>query len=317
MAHSLHSSPTSPVLTSIGQECLGNACNSESSAGTVRHNRLRSISTSSLSSVGSYFIPSLRQRPDVSTNTPPRSVSSINVNFGKMRSGIDRRSSSIVNSRCSSFAGKSRELKLVDVAESDDELARRSEDSEMNGHVDFVRHEEDQDSTLQIAIQTPLEIEGDARGSIQHSNVPVFRRWASKLRKKRYHAPAVSARVERWTLDDFDRPSLSSRKPRRTAHHKSDSNTSSLGFVTAIKSATATLASVSIATVSKRTTKWRRGQQRSSILSDKDPRPSVDSTRSIMDEAAKQRSRKRREKIEELIRTEESYVADIKALSNV
>jgi hypothetical protein len=36
-----------------------------------------------------------------------------------------------------------------------------------------------------------------------------------------------------------------------------------------------------------------------------------------MDEGARQRARKRREKLEELIRTEESYVADVKALSNV
>lgn len=36
-----------------------------------------------------------------------------------------------------------------------------------------------------------------------------------------------------------------------------------------------------------------------------------------MDEAAKQRSKKRRDKLEELIRSEESYVADLKALLNV
>ena len=87
-------------------------------------------------------------------------------------------------------------------------------------------------------------------------------------------------------------------------------------FVTAVRSATATLASASIATLSRRTTKWRRGQQRSSLVSDREPRPSIDSVRSVIDEAAKQRSRKRREKIEELIRTEENYVADVKALSN-
>jgi hypothetical protein len=36
-----------------------------------------------------------------------------------------------------------------------------------------------------------------------------------------------------------------------------------------------------------------------------------------MDISASLRSRKRREKLEELIRTEESYVADLKALSDV
>jgi hypothetical protein len=37
----------------------------------------------------------------------------------------------------------------------------------------------------------------------------------------------------------------------------------------------------------------------------------------MLDDAAKQRSRKRRAKLEELIRTEENYVADLKSLSNV
>jgi len=61
----------------------------------------------------------------------------------------------------------------------------------------------------------------------------------------------------------------------------------------------------------------RRAQQHSSVLSGSEPRPSVDTQRSVIDEAARLRSRKRREKLEEFIRTEESYVADLKALSNV
>ncbi|KAK4900144.1 hypothetical protein LTR28_001451, partial [Elasticomyces elasticus] len=51
-----------------------------------------------------------------------------------------------------------------------------------------------------------------------------------------------------------------------------------------------------------------------------EPRTSIDSNAPSLspwlDEAARQRSRKRREKIEELIRTEENYVADLKALTN-
>ncbi|KAI5367465.1 putative DH domain-containing protein [Septoria linicola] len=135
-------------------------------------------------------------------------------------------------------------------------------------------------------------------------------------------APSVITRKERWTLDDFDpKPlALRSSSPQKTrrmlGHHKSDSQGSSLRFITTIRSATATVASTSIATISKRTTKWRHGQQRSSIISGSEPRPSVDSVRSVVDEAARLRSRKRREKLEELIRTEESYVADIKALSD-
>lgn len=145
-----------------------------------------------------------------------------------------------------------------------------------------------------------------------------FRRWVSTLRRKRLQKPApVTPRKQRWALDDFEIKQPSSPKQRPLRHQRNASNTSSMGFVTAVKSATATLASASIATVSRRNSKLRRARQHSSLFSGCDPRPSVDTQRSIVDEAARQRSRKRREKVEELIRTEEGYVADLKALSNV
>lgn len=142
-----------------------------------------------------------------------------------------------------------------------------------------------------------------------------FRRWVSTLRrrKREYPPPSMTPRSQRWTLDDFDNSPLRT----RPSHAKSYSSTSSLGFVAGVKSATVTLASVSIAPLSRRTSKWRRTHNRSSVMSASDPRPSMDTQRSVLDEAAKLRSRKRREKLEELIRTEESYVADLKALSNV
>jgi len=127
----------------------------------------------------------------------------------------------------------------------------------------------------------------------------------------------VTPRSQRWTLDDFERKVASPTKRRPARHEKSSSYASSTGFVTAVRSATATIASASVATISRRNSRLRRAQQHSSVLSGSDPRPSVDTQRSIIDEAARQRSRKRREKLEELIRTEESYVADLKALSNV
>lgn len=142
-----------------------------------------------------------------------------------------------------------------------------------------------------------------------------FQRWVSTLRrrKRQQTVPLVTSRSERWCLDDFDPAVL----PPRSPHARSDSGTSSMGVIAGVKSATVTLASVSIAPLSRRASKWRRTHNRSSILSASDPRPSVDTQRSILDEAGKLRSRKRREKLEELIRTEESYVADLKALSNV
>ncbi|KAF2766170.1 Dbl homology domain-containing protein [Teratosphaeria nubilosa] len=124
----------------------------------------------------------------------------------------------------------------------------------------------------------------------------------------------VTPRTQRWAPDDFDVKAQSSPpKVVRSHHRKTGSHASSIAFVTAVKSATATIASASIATISRRNSKWRR-EQRSSILSD--PRPSIDTQRSIIDAAARQRSRRRRDKVQELILTEEGYVADLKALFN-
>ncbi|WPH04829.1 Hypothetical protein R9X50_00772600 [Acrodontium crateriforme] len=144
-----------------------------------------------------------------------------------------------------------------------------------------------------------------------------FRRWMSTLRRKKHKDPCTTTpRQVRWTLDDFETRAPSPLKPRPVRHQKSSSWGSSIGFVTAVKSATATLASTSMATLSRHGSAWRRRQQPNSMLSSSERRPSIDAQISAMDEPANMRSRKRREKLDELIRTEESYVADLKALFN-
>lgn len=296
----------------------------------MQHHRLRSISTNSLSSVGSYFLPSWR-RSNEPISTPPRSASSMNLNFGKIRNQFDRRSFSATNSRRTSLAsaisGNRRreslaasdqwDVRLVDVAEGEDEPTRPSKDSErQSSELDQESEDElDVEKTIQLDLGTSIIDHASSDIHTSSPEQPTFKRWVSRLRRK--HVQPVTQRKERWVLDDFDKSiSPSAEKSPRTSHRKSESQNSSLRFVTAVRSATATLASTSFATISRHTTKWRRGQQRSSLISDRDPRPSVDSVRSVIDEAAKQRSRKRREKIEELIRTEENYFADVKALSN-
>ena len=186
---------------------------------------------------------------------------------------------------------------------------------------------EAEDKPMLETLSTQPELDGRAATPLPDAetleDVPTspepsaFRRWVSTLRRKKTRKPkSITPRSQRWTLDDFEPKPASPRKHRPAHHQKQGSHGSSIAFVTAVKSATATLASASIATVSRRNSKWRRAQH-SSLLSGSEPRPSVDTQRSLMDEAAKQRSRKRREKVEELVRTEEGYVADLKALSNV
>ncbi|SMR50725.1 unnamed protein product [Zymoseptoria tritici ST99CH_1E4] len=253
--------------------------------------------------------------------------------------GIQRTSSASAFSgriRLDSVPGSEQtEARLGDVIEGDDELipspiqtcqvpvelsAGSESEEELN---DIAEHELEDDFDPHFHREgqaTPMvDIAGPASES-QHQQPPAFSRWVSKLRRKRHNHPQLlSPRKERWTLDDFDTraasPGQQYLSPGR--HYHSDSQGSSVRFVTAVRSATATLASASMATLSRRTTRFRRGHQRSSIVSGSEIRLSIESRRSIIDEAAKQRARKRREKLEELIRTEESYVADVKALSNV
>lgn len=152
-----------------------------------------------------------------------------------------------------------------------------------------------------------------------------FRRW---MRSLRYRSPSKSpartnsltVRQERWSLDDFDdKPAADppSSHNRKQSGHKKTSSWSSSGLVTAVKSATVGLAA-SQSPKGKRLS-LLRNRQRSSGTSQATVRGSTDSQVSprIMDDAAWERARQRRRAIEELVDSEESYVADLKVLDNV
>jgi hypothetical protein len=106
-------------------------------------------------------------------------------------------------------------------------------------------------------------------------------------------------------------------------HHKQSSSGSSFGFVTAVKSASISLASFSMAPRSRRTAVSSRHfrTDRSSKASNLGVRYSEESTYTnigdIIDAAVTDRSLQRRHVLEELISTEEDYVADIRFLMNV
>lgn len=338
MASVLSLTANSPLgMGSLGNDAAGRSCSSVASigsTGTVQHHKLRSISTNSLSSVGSCLRRSraFGRRTD-STGTPQSASSlNLNLNIGKLRSQLDRHSDTAAISRRSSLASvlsgsahKSSpssprdhgELKLVNVVEGEVESVQSSSESTQPEDEPLPKVTPvDEIRTAYISVEEDLSrVPHLASSPVQK---PAFSRWLSTLRRKRHSQPQpVVERNERWPLDDFDQKVVSPAEQSKHGHNKSDPQESSLRFVTAVKSATATLASASIATVSRRATKWRRGQQRSSLISASDLRPSIDSQRSVSDEAANERGRKRRAKLEELIRTEENYVADLKALSNV
>ena len=325
------SSPLSEQHSTQSRHVLERSCSSANTGyttGTVQHHPPRSLSGSSLSSLTSLWTPAFRRHHD--DGTPSRSSSSHNLTLRRIPTNSDRRSTSDGYSRRASIVSaiSSRfrsepvlgsdhiDEKLLEVAENDGDIAEASEDAYSLAEEQLPLHTTEEPEYTAVSLHNIVEPPTNEPET--SPPLPRVRRWISTLRRRKREAPPTTTpRSQRWQLDDFDRRAASPIK-RITSHHKhSHSTGSSMGFVTAVKSATATLASVSVATVSGRYPKWRRGHQRSSIISGSDPRPSIDSQRSMLDEAAKQRSRKRRAKLEELIRTEENYVADLKSLSNV
>ncbi|OBT96113.1 hypothetical protein VE01_06854 [Pseudogymnoascus verrucosus] len=151
---------------------------------------------------------------------------------------------------------------------------------------------------------------------------PPFEKWVKGFNKNaaRRHRRANS--IAGTSVSDSDYHSLQSKIRTRHGLRKSVSG-SSLGFVTAVKSASISLASFSIATKSRNRGHSSKHQKtdRSSRASNIGPRTSEDSAyaaRGIAnDVAVTNRSIRRRRVLEEIISTEEGYFGDVKFLMNV
>ncbi|KAH9863818.1 hypothetical protein J1614_009750 [Plenodomus biglobosus] len=148
-----------------------------------------------------------------------------------------------------------------------------------------------------------------------------FRRWMSTLRRRhaqrRKEHMTENPRLSFDTVDhDFDM--ASSQLLLESEGRTSESMSSSMGCVTAVKSASITIAGTSIAPRSEIGIQGKRPDNRSSHYSE--ARKSGESHRGtlgpIIDESAWLRSLQRRKVIEELVASEESYVADLKVLIN-
>jgi hypothetical protein len=147
-----------------------------------------------------------------------------------------------------------------------------------------------------------------------------FNKWMRNLQRRgTQRLKRVSCDTSGLLLEPelFDIPGTQ----KRSAHKKSSSG-SSFGFVTAVKSASISLASFSVAPRSRRTGVSSRQQRtdRSSKASNVG-RLSEDSSYIargiVIDQAVTNRLLQRRRVLEEIISTEESYVADVKFLMNV
>ncbi|CAL3962345.1 unnamed protein product [Diplocarpon coronariae] len=156
--------------------------------------------------------------------------------------------------------------------------------------------------------------------SLPLDGVKPFNKWMKSLQRRATdRRKTVSCDISGSALEHelFETPST-----RRRSAHKKSSSGSSYGFVTAVKSASISLASFSVAPRSKRTGVSSRHQRtdRSSKASNVG-RLSEDSTYisggAVVDQAVMNRLLQRRRVLEEIITTEESYLADVKFLINV
>ena len=139
---------------------------------------------------------------------------------------------------------------------------------------------------------------------------------------KRRHS--LTVRKERWILDDFDEakpPGHDLPQSRRFNGHQKASSWSSSGIRNVIKSATVRLQSATNRARSPMFSRTRRFKSnRDSRISNAASRVSMDGDQSaaqMVDRAARDRAVQRRRILEELISSEESYVADLKVLLHV
>jgi hypothetical protein len=338
MAYVLSLMPQSPLGTPYDQRSCDRSWSSLGSTGTVRHRRSRELSVGSLASAASTC--NIPWRSTSNHATPLRSTSSSDLDNGTFPAAQDRQTIATTLYRPLSVPPTIPQLpKLISPLPSPVE-----EDSHLSDPLLYAEHsaldlvdEERFDWEEDHALLEPETYESsaphvEAPVTLEHVDTPSlsshqpFKRWMNTLRlKKASYKTRNSPKLD----DLFSPPSahtiMSSPEPSVRGHRKSGSWASSLNFVTAVKSATITVASASIAplsrSASKRSAHRRLGRVSSGGLFDPESRFSAESGRPslslVMDEAARQRARKRREKIEELIKTEESYLSDLKALSNV
>lgn len=229
------------------------------------------------------------------------------------------------------YSRKSRETNHVP------ELSMSSDSSDEPMDTDDSHLEESELFDLYEAIQVPLP-EGHASDKTSSKSkleeeeqaLPVevakqqpFRRWLSTLRRRHLQrredrasgALRPSLDIDHRARDALLRPPQAQEYLRR----HSESMSSSMGGVITMKSASMTIASTSIAPGSETGGQGRgRIGNRSSHYSD--VRRSLDSHPGplgpIVDESAWLRSLQRRKIVEELIASEEGYIADLKVLIN-
>lgn len=335
MAYVLSLMPHSPLTAPYRERNYERSWSSLGSNGTVQRHRDRQHSVGSFASSASAYATS---RLSADNNTPIRSTSYSDLAGGRplsrqrtlsanscrlvLHPTVQPTNSGLLGSSANSPGLQSKGEVLTPGRREPSALGLvDEEDGDTGDHVEL----EEVLSWHTTPEKGMLGSEDDKLGReigaerANSTNLP-FSRWLSTLRRRKIkQRPHVR---ESFGPPTVSSPPVSPGYSRSVRHHrKSESWTSSIDFVTAVKSASVTVASFSIGNLSRSGTRKSGRSRLWHESGGSDARRSIDSgvasLGSILDEAAHQRSKKRREKLEELIRTEESYLADLKALSNV
>ncbi|MCJ1401366.1 hypothetical protein MMC11_004578 [Xylographa trunciseda] len=306
----------------------------------VNHSYHRTVSTSSLGSSGSVIVQPLRVRnenvvPSRTTSLSTldfREVSPTSTSPRKPRGRVSHKSSWGTDIHLPPIPGESSNNEFVTETLEDVNLDGEHSKSVTLKHdichtnpshtvgprLSFANDKEN----LTVDLGPKRKVSVKSIGEIKSHP---FRRWMSTLHRKSLHRQqTLRSPEQRWSLDDFDESlphdTVLLQSPTSRRHRKSSSWASS-GFVTAVKSASMSLATLSVAPQSGKTHRSTllRSSNRSSRLSRSFNRHSIEGSSvsaNLIDEAARLRAQKRRRILEELVESEEGYVADLKVLVN-
>lgn len=195
-------------------------------------------------------------------------------------------------------------------------------------------HDDDQGDVT----TTPLRVDEKCDPADEHNDLPASQtqlesRWWNTIRRRRAlqstYATSSEADIQQTEQTQSNEEPISPlRTPEQRGHFHSDfhlghrkslSLSSSMGLLSAVNSASMTIASTSIAPTSRRRAFSGLSSREHSEFSD--PRSSFDSNApsigANIDVKALERSVQRRRILEEIVATEEGYVNDMKALYNV
>lgn len=350
-----------PIYDSSGRSSLSPLCEpktwqgkpkhpseSNPSSDTVHHTYHRKPSASSKGSFGSVVSRPLRVAnenvlPSRTTSlcTPHFFEDSNHLSPPKNTSRpISHKSTSVVDDQVppppgnpSALGSEIGHLEDIDLNAGCGEASQRSlSDSALDywqnsGHGHSFEIEQDETLSTKKLPPAAAQEELSGRPSIVVTDVtshPIRRLLSTIRHRHSKRKRPLSVRKERWSLDDFDedQPAEAFQSQHfKPSGHKKTASWASSGFVTAVKSATTNLGTLS-ASQSQRTRRFAplRNSKRSSKLSQVTNRESVNGNQesaAMVDEAAWDRAVQRRRTLEELVSSEESYIADLKVLKNV